>query len=106
MPYGNGDPTLDEQIEQHMESKAIGEEISKAWDEGYAEGKRDGDRMREALLSYAAVQYLPSKSPGQIQADLRSMAGQPHIHVAMISDSRCLICRHDVRHEVHKRATP
>ncbi len=75
MPYENGDPTLHDTIA----------------------------RMREALLSYAAVQFLPSKSPGQIQADLRSMAGQPHIHVAMISDSRCLICRHDVHHEVHKR---
>jgi hypothetical protein len=61
------------------------------------------ERLREALLSYAAVQFLPSKSPGQIQRDLRAIAGEEHIHVAMISDSRCLICRHDLRHEVHTR---
>lgn len=61
------------------------------------------DRMREALLSYAAVQPLESKHPGQIQRDLRAIAGEEHVHVAMISDSRCLICRHDLRHEVHTR---
>ncbi len=103
MPYGNDDPTLDEQIDQHMENLAHGKEMGECWDEGYAKGKREGDRMREALLSYAAVQPLHSKHPGQIQRDLRAIAGEEHFHVKMISDDRCLICRHDLRHEIHKR---
>ena len=60
------------------------------------------NRMREALLSYAAIQPLDKKSPGEIQRDLRSIAGEHHDHVRMISDDRCLICRHDINHEVHQ----
>ncbi len=42
MPYSDGSPTLGEQVEQHMETRAIHKELTECWDEGYAEGKREG----------------------------------------------------------------
>ncbi len=58
--------------------------------------------MREALLSYAALGPLDGP-PGQVQRDLREIAGEQHIHRASIGSDRCLICHHDLRHEVHTR---
>ena len=48
MPYPNGDLTLDEQVDQHMENKAISKEMSACWDEGYAEGRK---AINAALLA-------------------------------------------------------
>ena len=61
MPYPDGNPTLGEQIDQHMENKAIGEEMGKAWDEGYAEGKRESEERIE-LLQAAISDNLPGLS--------------------------------------------
>ena len=61
----------------------------------------EADRMKDALLSYAAVQPLDIKRPGDIQRDLRSIAGKKHKYQRMISDIRCMICCHNKEHEVH-----
>lgn len=69
------------------------------------------DRLMEALETmecairhYAYHQPLHAKRPHEIQRDLLAIAGDEHHHVKSIGDDRCLICGHDLRHEVHTRA--
>ena len=50
MPYSDGNPTLGEQVEQHMETRAIHKELSACWDEGYAEGKREGAEPSKGVV--------------------------------------------------------
>lgn len=66
----------------------------------------EAERLREALRTYAAIQRLDLKTPGQLQRDLRAIAGAEHVHVASIGSDRCLLCGLDLRHEVHKRSGP
>lgn len=58
-------------------------------------------RMKEALLSYAAVGPLDLLKPSEIQRDLRSIAGWEHAFRPMIMGSLCFICHHSKHHEVH-----
>ncbi len=69
----------------------------------HTEAWEEIERMKEALRTYAAVQPLHSKPPGQLQDDLRAIAGQEHIHVASIGSDSCLVCCCDRRAPVHKR---
>jgi len=68
--------------------------------------ENEAERLREALLTYAAIQRLDLKTLGQLQRDLRAIAGAEHCHVASIASDRCLLCRLDLRHEVHRRSRP
>lgn len=61
------------------------------------------ERLEGAIRHYACQQPLDLKSAREIQADLLSIAGDEHYHVRSIGDDRCLICGHDLRHEIHKR---
>jgi len=45
MPYSNGDPTLGEQVEAHMETRREAEALRKVWDEAYAAGLEDAAKI-------------------------------------------------------------
>ena len=59
--------------------------------------------MERALRRYAAIQPIDLKSMGEIQNDLRAIAGDRHTHSNMIGSDECLLCGHDLRHEIHRR---
>lgn len=60
--------------------------------------------MERALRRYAAIQPIDLKSMGEVQDDLRAIAGDRHMHRKSIGSDECLLCGHDLRHEVHQRA--
>jgi len=62
----------------------------------------DYHRVVEALRTYAAVQPLNLLKPGQIQDDLRAIAGDRHTHRRSIGSDRCLICRRDLCDPIHQ----
>lgn len=58
-------------------------------------------KLRSAVLAYAGQAPLDLLSPREIQHDLRSIAGEPHIHHASIGSDHCWVCKRDLRDSVH-----
>ena len=54
-----------------------------------------------ALRRYAGIQPLDLLRAQELQSDLRAIAGDQHVHRAMIRSDECLLCGHDRLDEVH-----
>lgn len=61
-------------------------------------------RMARALRRYEAIQPLDLLTGKQIAEDIRSIAGDEHLHRRMIASDECLLCGHDRDHPIHTRA--
>ena len=60
--------------------------------------------MKSAIQGYASRQPLDLIKPAELQAHLRAISGDPHTHVRSIGTDQCLICRRDLRDDVHVRS--
>jgi hypothetical protein len=58
--------------------------------------------IERALGRYADFAPLDLKRPSEIQNDLQSILGRPHLHDGRGTDKdECFLCCRDIRNEIH-----
>ena len=65
--------------------------------------KKENDRLVLAIKDFAGFAAIDLMSPREIQIRLRSICGERHHHENTIGSDRCIICKHDIRHNIHLR---
>ena len=60
------------------------------------------ERLRKAIEDYAHFAPIDLNSPREVQDQLLFILGKKHTHYASINSDQCFVCKHDLRHEIHR----